>query len=346
MVDVFDLLQRADMKRVHAASGGTEANFSCFGAGHNHGDESPSAYMNVDTTAWMCQGCHKRGNAVSFWAESQGVSIAEAQRFLRETYGITFSEPIGGSMQSEIDMRFAPIMVAPDPVRPSMGWLSSTRVDWFDMAGGFTVYMAERGFLPEVLDEWAVGYDYLSDRITIPVFDIDGRLFGFKGRSWDGREPKYLVLGDRRSTTFGFEPYEHSQVVFGLHRARECKTVVLFEGELNSVAASQVGVERPCSAGMSYFSDRQAELIAREADECVVFYDGDAAGVSGVHGRVGADGQRTLGVVDKLEPHMPVRIVRAHDQDPAELVRLGRGSEIIELIESAEPSLDFMTLLL
>lgn len=342
-VDVFDLLERADVKHLHAASGGAEANFSCPFSGHNHGDENPSAYMNVETTAWFCWGCKRRGNAISFWAEHMVVSTAEAQRFLRETYGIEFSEPIGGSMVSEVDLRFAPLLEFPPAPRPSGSFLSSLRVDW--MLEAHTnepqlAYLLSRGFTVETLIEWSIGYDYYTDRVTIPVFDVAGELFGVKGRAWrDGHQPRYLVMGDRNTMHFGFPPYETTEVVFGLHRARDHGEVVILEGELNAVASSQAGVPRPTAIGMSYFSDRQAELIVREATSVVVWFDPDKAGVEAVEGRVGSDGKRMLGVVEKLEPYLPVRVVDAPQEDAAELVRQVRGSEVVELVASARSSL-------
>lgn len=347
-VDVFDLLERADVKRARAASGGREANFSCPFSGHSHGDESPSAYMNVETTAWFCQGCKRRGNAVSFWAEVQNVSTPEAQRFLRETYGIEFSEPIGGSMQSEIDMRFAPVMDLAPVARPSRAFLSSLRYDWAAASDDeFRLYMLDRGFSPAVMADWDVGYDYLSNRITLPVFDVDEELFGVKGRAWnDWHQPKYLVLGDASSSlSYGFPPYEAAEVVFGLHRARGYKTAVLCEGELNAIACSQAGVIRPVATGMSYLSARHIQLVVREVDEVVLFYDPDQAGHDAAYGRVAADGGHLPGAVELLEPFLPVRVVVDHEYDPAEYLRLGRGSEIIELAEGARSTLEVEKLL-
>lgn len=342
-VDVWDFLERADVKNAHSASGGTEANFSCPFMGHNHGDENPSAYMNVETTAWFCWGCKRRGNAVSFWSERMLVSDAEARRFLREIYGIDFKEPMGGSMMSETDMRFAPSLPPVAPARPTESFLVSTRVDWTTGLGidkGPYDYMMGRGFSAAVLMEFEVGYDFESDRITIPVRQLDGELFGVKSRGWrEDQNPKYFILGDRRRLVYGFPPYESTEVVFGLARARECKKAVLLEGELNAVACRQAGIERPIAGGMSYLSDRQAELIVREADEVVLFYDPDSAGGIAADGSTAASGSRLPGAIEKLQDRVRLRIVEGHDCDPAKLIELGRGSEIIELVESARPTL-------
>ncbi|MBA2724613.1 MAG: hypothetical protein H0U53_01370 [Actinobacteria bacterium] len=90
-IDVEDLVERLDLTNARLTSSGTEVNFSCFGSEHSHGDESPSAYINVETTAGFCHGCKRRWNAVSLVMEVHDVARATAERTLREWYGIVFA---------------------------------------------------------------------------------------------------------------------------------------------------------------------------------------------------------------------------------------------------------------
>jgi DNA primase len=346
------LLDLLDMKNVRLTSGGREANFSCPFPGHTHGDERPSAYMNVDTTLWWCFGCHSKGNAISFVAQVQQVSQADAQRWLRDTYGIEFVEPQGGSMVGEVEARFRPQPSAPTKTRPSRSWVLSMKCDWWDDEPKFSDsdakrYMFDRGFSRKTLEEWEAGYDFQTDRIAFPVYDADGGLIGIKGRAWKpDHQPKYWVVGDVdiQRPRFGFHPYDASEVVYGLHRRHDVRTVVLGEGELNAWACSQVGVERPCALGMSYMSEIHARLLSIYADECVLFFDPDKSGRNGVEGRVSSKGEKVRGALALLEPHMTVRVVQGHEDDAAELLKQGRGSEILELIERAPSSLAIATL--
>lgn len=337
-VDVQDLVSRLELGSPRLTSGGREVNFDCFGPEHRDGG---SAYINIETTAWMCHGCHRRGNAIGLVEQVHDVDRSTAERFLRDTYGIEFNEPVGGSMLSEIEARFRPAPPAAKPTPPPTSWLSSARLDWHrGPFEPFQDYALARGFSAETLEHFDIGYDYVSDRLTIPVFDLDGNLVGAKGRDWTGqRKPKYLILGDRESASYGFQPYESSEVVFGLHHHRDHRQVVLCEGELNAVALSQLGVPRPVAAGMSYFSERHAQLVAREAEEVVVFYDHGEAGHSGVWGHHAASGQFMPGVVQSLIEHTRVRVVEAPPEDPADLLQLGRGDEALRLIQDAASAL-------
>jgi DNA primase len=349
-VDVPDLVEKLGLANARLTSSGREVNFSCFGAEHSHGDESPSAYINVETTAWFCHGCKRRGNALSLIVEVQQISQPEAERFLRENYGIDFLEPQGGSMVAETDARFRPPAEEPPFVPPPRSWLISARFDWMTASRDdpWVDYMFGRGFAPEVLADWDIGYDYLSDRVTIPVFDVDENLVGIKGRAYrDDVQPKYRVLGDTAGmVSFGFQPYDPKDVVFGLHRARGHRTAVVFEGELNAVAASQVGVPRPVAAGMSYFSLRHAQLLAREVDEVVLFFDYGTAGHAGLWGiHQAADGKSYPGAVQLLEPYVRVRVADPLPEDPSKLVELGRGDEVLDIIDRAQSSVAAQTIL-
>jgi DNA primase len=338
-VDVEDLLERLGVEDARMTAGGVEVTFSCPIGQHSHGG---AAYINSETTAWMCHGCHAHGNAITLVMEVQQVERATAERLLREWYGIEFDQPKGGSMVAEVEARLRAPDPEPERTRPPRSWLLGARFDWVggEEMGDPHRYMIERGFTPATLADWDIGYDFLTDRVTIPVFDLDGELFGIKARDWTGqRKPKYLVLGDRTGKSFGFAPYEASEVVFGLHRQREHRKVVVCEGEMNSIALDQLGVLRPAAIGMSYFSDRQIELLVREADEVVIYMDYGEAGHAAAWGRYSNTGKYHAGAVAKLEGRVRVKVVQPSTEDPAELVRLGRGEVALELIEQARSPL-------
>jgi len=334
-IDAMDMLEKLQIQNVHRASGGAELNYSCPFAGHLHGDEDPSAYMNAETTAWHCHGCKESGsNAVPFVAKVLNITFAQARAFLEEAYGVAFDEPDGGSMAAETERRFAPVPELPKLTPPDFKCVDDYAAALYSDAGTDAFeYARARGFMPDTLTDWCAGYDVLSRRLTIPVFDLDGELIGFKGRALDDhRKPKYLILGDRGKTArYGYQPYEASQVVFGLDRARDQDVIVLCEGELDVLALSQAGVPRPVSIGMSYLSDEHASLIVSEARHVVVFFDDDKAGKQGVDGSVAASGRRRPGIVAKLEPHIMVSVVDSHDGDPASM----DPSDALALIDSA-----------
>ena len=122
--------------------------------------------------------------------------------------------------------------------------------------------MLDRGFTPGDLDDWGIGYDHDSQRITIPVCDADGNLVGFKGRAWRKKaHPKYLVLGDKegRRERYGFPTFDKSRVVFGLDRAADSVTqkLVLVEGEIDVMSLWVMGIPASGVGGSSACRQRR-----------------------------------------------------------------------------------------
>lgn len=331
-INFVDLLERVGVRNAHMTADGVEINYSCHRQEHKHGDDNASAYVNSLTGAFFCHGCGLKGTVVDLVADVQQVSKVEARNFLRMTYGVDYDEPMGGSMLAEFEARCRPPAEKEVHVPPPESWLSSVRLDWHaNDLEPFQRYMLDRGLSRDVLTRWDIGYCYVSDRLTIPIRALDGSLFGIKGRDWTGRRgAKYLVVGDRggRKPRYGFGTYEVGEVVFGLHRARECKIVVCVEGEIDALALQQLGIERPIATGRAGMTVRQARLIADEADEVVLYYDAGSAGEGAVPE-----------VVALLEPYVRLRIVSPLEIDPCDALRLGAHLDVLRVIREARSSL-------
>jgi DNA primase len=336
-VNVPHLLERLGMRNI--TDGYDEWAFSCPFPGHAMGDERPSAYMNAETTAWMCHGCKKRGNAVSFVAEVENVSPMTAARWLRDAYGEGFKEPEGGSMVREYETFFTPKQDADkELINPPLSADVSAGfyVNWqrvgeakhdLDALPPALAYPLRRGLEPRTLTQLGFGLCRISGRLSFEVHDEDGALIGFKGRAIDpDDQPKYLVLGDRKATRWGFKPYKVAHVVYLLHRATPdaTGTLVVIEGELNTARLWQGGMHNVCGLGGSELSPFQADLIAERSDRVVLYLDSDAAGTEGREK-----------AVHRLESRVPTFVVPSHEGDAMSLP----FERSVEFIENAVSSL-------
>ena len=325
-IDVRDLLESTGVKNLSESSG--QISFSCPGPDHFHGDHSPSARMNARTTAWLCFGCGQRGNAITFLAWHKGLSETVARRMLEERYGGGGITAGVGTLEDMVISIMNPTVVEEEVrIPPSESWLRT----FYDGMRGFEPaqeYMASRGFGQQISEEWRIGYDYLSDRVTIPVFNHEGNLVGFKGRAWrENTIPKYMIMGDYGTQQrYGFQPYQKSKYVFGLNIIRNHynSDVVIVEGELNAIAMHQRDYSALGIAG-SEFSQTQCDLIKMYCDSVILYLDNDKAGEKG-----------TKKVIDMLSPYMPIKVVQNAPGDAAELDR----DTIRELISSAQSVLE------
>jgi|SRR3984957_7607467 len=327
-INCKDLLESTGISNISESGG--EISFSCPSSEHFHGDRSPSARMNSRTSAWLCHNCGQRGNAITFLAWHKSLPETVARRLLEERYGGGGISAGVGTLEEEVKRIMNPGIVEEEKrISPDDSWLQEFEVNWFteDLVPGYK-YMMDREFSPEILSQWNIGYDKISDRITIPIWDTDDNLVGFKGRAWrENTIPKYMILGDyNNQARYKFQPYRKSHYVYGLdpqHRSSKTFNYVLVEGELNVLAMAQHGYYAAGIAG-SEFSEKQCEIIRQRCNEVTIYLDNDKAGEKG-----------TRKVIEMLSPHMPIKVVQNAPGDAADL----DTHTIRELMSSAEPLL-------
>jgi DNA primase len=334
-VDVEDFLRALEVKNV--SKSGQEVDFSCPFPNHLNGDQSPSARMNTKTTLWICHGgsCGLRGDAVDFLMRLRDLSEIEAQRVIDERYGGPELSVEAGGLRREIERRQAGMMVDEvERIPPAEEWLDRFRIEWLDphLAQAWDdspfAYMLNRGFERSTLSDWDIGWDEISDRITIPVRNKFGQLVGFKGRAWKpDHHPKYLIIGDApgRQTRYGFSTYAKSEIVFALDRVQSSRAVIC-EGELNAIALHENCEYGAVAVAGAEFSGIQAAQIIGSFSSAVVYFDeGDA-------GRAG-----TKKVVEALASYMPVSVVLDPPDDAAAL-----GAAALDVIAGAVSTLKML----
>jgi len=333
-VDADDLLAMLDADNVHDV-GRDEVGFSCFYiAGHSHGDQNPSAHINRDSLLWRCKGCGRSGNLLELvkLALPHGTTHPEALSWLREHFGEVVRKPRGGSLTADLEFRLARARARFSKVERTLPNEAETigpqgifYMDW-ESDHEAAVYMRARGFDPQVLTDWSVGYDGWTRRIAIPIRDESGLLVGFKGRSIDGREPKYLLLGDtdgrelRFSLGYGFDMHDARVVLFGLDRAKGSDTLVVCEGELDAMACHAAGVTNAVALGTKSITDKQLWLLRAHASRLVLFFDSDGPGQDSVWGFNDDHGKWHAGHVETISPYFVLFVVDDHEGDPASMV--------------------------
>ena len=342
-VDVEHFLDTLGLENVSKATQ-QEMRFSCPFPNHASGDESPSAYMNLDSGRFFCHGCKEKGDASDMAAYVLQISPLESRRLLKAAYQPGAINPDMRNMVSEVEKILG--QTKTKIVQPVVheNFLIDRELDW---QGAFSEYQKDRGFVacdhffergfsPETLTEWEFGWDDRTGRVCFPIRDYDGTLIGFKARAHDDRKPKYLVLGDGPGQgSWGFQRYYPSHVVFGAHRYRECdQPLIVCEGELNAIATTQKTGLPAVAINGSFFQHHHAKIIRKISGPAgvILFFDEDKAGLECTWGREDSKGDWHPGVVDLLSPHMPVQLVPSHDQDAADmdpdaLVECVRGAQ-------------------
>jgi len=119
-------------------------------------------------------------------------------------------------------------------------------------------------------------YDRFRDRVLFPISDRRGRVIGFGGRIIGDGQPKYM--NSPESLVFN-----KSASLLGLYQQgdeiRRRKQAILVEGNFDLVSLVVHGCLNVVAPLGTALTTQQLKLLKGFADECVLLFDGDTAGV-------------------------------------------------------------------
>ncbi len=306
-----------------------------------HKEKTPSFIVTPSRGRYHCFGCGTGGDAISFIMEIEGLSFPEAVEVLARPLNIDLSSYLADE-ESEGERRsFHRANEAATQL-----W-SEALMDPQHGAQALQ-YMKDRGFGEKILRQFDVGwapglpgwlednlaksgvdgelahradllraskqadrpgsYAYFRNRLMFPIRSISRQVVGFGGRIVGQGEPKYLNSAD--STYFS-----KSKLLYGFDSSRmpiaREKTAILVEGYLDVMALVQAGIPNVVATCGTAFTVEQAKLIRRGAQNVLLVFDGDKAGLKA------AVRSADVALKNGLEPKI---VSLPAGEDPASLV--------------------------
>jgi DNA primase len=333
-IDSKSILEYYSVKNLSEDS--TELKFSCPFPEHPNGDRNPSSGISKKTNQYNCFSCHRKGTIVNFVAEMEGISEAVAIRYIRENFyknGDFETKSVLKALQDKLEKPKKPVYF--EPTIPDHV-LDDFYVDWHkvkeamkdDSAPPQLAYIFEsKGFSPDILSEFNIGFDKKTNRITIPIRNYEGELVGIKGRATLANQfPKYKSIGDKEDTQpyYGFFTTNINNYTFGLDSAEG--DLIICEGEFDAIALREKGFKGSVALGTSSMREKQARDIRRKSHKIVILLDNDEAGVKGAEQ-----------IFSKLDLFVSAKVAQCPvGIDPAEMTK----EQIIKAInESQNPKM-------
>lgn len=125
----------------------------------------------------------------------------------------------------------------------------------------------------ETQQDFLIGYDPESNRITIPIFSEIGDLVGVKGRLFktelDSNDKKYMYI----------EPCPKGRILYGLNMTipyiRRCGRVYVAESEKGVMQLWTYGDRNAVASGGKQLSQQQIEMLTRLGVDIVLVLDKD-----------------------------------------------------------------------
>jgi DNA primase len=160
-------------------------------------------------------------------------------------------------------------------------------------------------------------YDRFRDRVLFPIFELTGRVVGFGGRILGEGEPKYLNTPETLI-------FDKSRMLFGLFQNRDAirkaRQAVVVEGNFDLLALVSFGLENVVAPLGTALTQPQIRLLKGYADEVILLFDGDEAGIKAAMRSVPLFLAEQVAARVALLPamHDPDTYIRAHGKEGLE----------------------------
>ncbi len=284
-----------------------------------HKEKTASFSVHATKQFFYCFGCHAKGDVFEFVQKIENITFGEAVRLIAQKLGVPMPKVQYDSpaeqKQAQLRMQLVDINERAcawfqEQLRKSEGAnareyltgrgltqevLSKFRIG-FAPESGFLLRDALRGqFDEEVMkqsglfawkdtagaeDQKISLYSKFRNRVMFPICNDQGRVIAFTGRTLSTDEkagPKYLNSPETPI-------YSKSRVLFNLDKAKEAirkmNYAILVEGQMDCISVYAANRHNVIASSGTAFTDLQARLLARYAQQIVVNFDPDTAGAA------------------------------------------------------------------
>ncbi|MDR0401466.1 MAG: DNA primase [Endomicrobium sp.] len=268
-----------------------------------HNEKTPSFLVNSEKGIFKCFGCGISGDVFKFVMLINNISWLESVKKLakRANIKIKFTNQ-NTVVESKKNKIFSMLEISAEFYNKHL--LESR------CAENARKYLYERGVTDATIDKFKIGYssrnfvldfflkknykiedllntgiitrtvrdnffEYMSNRIVFPIFDVNGRVVAFGGRNIFGSGPKYLNTPETIVYSKSLNLYGLYQTLNDLQKKRR---IIVLEGYMDAIILQQFGVGGAVATLGTSFNKNHVKLISRYSDNIVLLFDSDNAG--------------------------------------------------------------------
>ncbi len=325
-----------------------------------HNEKTGSFTVYTQTNSFYCFGCGAGGDVINFTMRIENLDYVEAVKLLCDRVGLQMpTDGYDDSLQKlrikiyEVNReaaRFFHTQLYNERDKRGLEYFAQTRqlspstIRHFglgyspDSWDALYRHLSAKGYSDELMLQANLivkrkngsGYfDRFSRRVMYPIIDLRGNVIAFGGRKLPGDEAaaKYINTSDTLV-------YKKTNNVFALNFAKNSKRkgFILCEGYMDVIAMHQAGFDNAVAACGTSFTDEQAKLLSRYAEEIVVTMDSDSAGEKSTN--------RTIDILSKTG--MKVRVLRLpYEKDPDDFIRKHGAAVFANLLDDAGNDIEY-----
>jgi len=323
-------------------------------------EKTPSFFVNDQKQAWFDFSSGKNGSIFDFVMESEGVSFPEAVERLAQMAGVPLpkvsweDEARDARRKTLYDVMelaakfFQDMLVAragakargyladrdlnaATQLKFRLGYAPSERFALKEHLGSHGIpveNMVEAGLLIAG-DDIPVPYDRFRDRVIFPITDMRNRVIAIGGRALEkDAQAKYLNSPETPLFHKGATLYN---IAAARQAAHDGAQVIAVEGYVDVIAMVTVGFPATVAPLGTALTEDQLALLWKTADEPVLCFDGDSAGLRAAYRAVNL-------ALPRLKPGKSLKFaLLPHGQDPDDLVRSAGRDGVSDVIGAARP---------
>ena len=322
-----------------------------------HSEKTPSFTVTPEKQIYHCYGCKASGNVIHFVMGIEGYSFPEAVKQLAEQANLSFQWGSHTLERSPKSIARDQLLQAHELAAKLYHYILMNTAHGQEALA----YLRNRGIHDKLIEQFQIGYappqwdtlvqflqkrdlplelmekgglisakhqqegyvDRFRDRVMFPIWDRQGKVVGFGGRTMGDGQPKYLNSPETML-------FNKSKLLYNLHHARphikRTGNIVIFEGYADVIQAWEAEVYHSVATLGTALTQEHALLLKRYADRVVLCYDGDDAGQAS-----------TLKVIPLLEQagiHVSIAMI-PDKMDPDEFIKANGAERFRHLISAA-----------
>lgn len=329
-----------------------------------HHEKTPSFHVSQDKQLFHCFGCGASGNLVQFVMRTENLDFIDAVRVLADRAGIIIPEDATVSTEdhskkqeilkmNKLSARFFHSCLKDKTVgtkaqqyfikRKMSGKTITTYGLGYAPADKTALvnYLKSNGYNERqcvdaglAIEREGKVIDKFRDRVMFPIINVRGDVIGFGGRIMYNdtgekgyKVPKYLNSSET-------PVFDKGRNLFSLNIAKNAheRELILCEGYMDVISVYQAGITNIVATLGTAITPNQAKLLMRYADEILICYDSDEAGV-----------KATLRAIDVItEAGGKARVIKLKGaKDPDEYINRNGVEKFKEAIKKSVPSTEF-----
>jgi DNA primase len=305
-----------------------------------HGETTPSFVVSPAKQIYHCFGCGVGGDSIKFVMEYEKLSYPETIEKLASMYNFNLDYENNSDEKKqdtkileEVNKFYQKLFINNQAVKDYIKdrGISEFLIEKFEIGYApssldtINFLKSNHYNLTEAIDLGIIDtgtnglYSRFIERITFPIYSINGKLVGFGGRTITGHNAKYVNSPQTKL-------FNKSRLLYGYHLAKEkiykTKQIIVCEGYLDVIMLHQAGFNTAVATLGTALTQEHLPLLRRGEPKVILAYDGDKAGLAAAF--------KAAVMLSQSEFEGGV-VIFSDGQDPADMVKDKKIEELNEI---------------